>query len=121
MTNIATPFLTPSEYWLQQKHKMETKWRSPNRKQIESNLSQMEMIICSCAGCSYPDGRLFWPRWQSFGTQAFAVKQSWDQGGFNFLLAKLVALVGRSPQICTVAKMGCQNQIDLYRWLLRLI
>ena len=28
---------------------------------------------------------------------------------------------GRSPQICTVAKMGCQNQIDLYRWLLRLI
>ena len=41
----------------------------------------------SCAGCSYPDGRLFWPRWQSFGTQAFAVKQSWDQGGFNFLLA----------------------------------
>ena len=29
--------------------------------------------------------------------------------------------VGRSPQICTVTKMGCQNQIDLYRWLLRLI
>ena len=29
--------------------------------------------------------------------------------------------LGRSPQICTVAKMGCQNQIDLYRWLLRLI
>ena len=41
----------------------------------------------SCAGCSYPDGRLFWPRWKSFGTQAFAVKQSWDQGGFNILLA----------------------------------
>ena len=31
------------------------------------------------------------------------------------------ASMGRSPQICTVAKMGCQNQIDLYRWLLRLI
>ena len=53
----------------------------------------MEMIICSCSGCSYPNGRLFWPRWQSFGTQAFEIEQSWDQGGFNFLLAKLVALV----------------------------
>ena len=59
--------------------------------QKKTNFAQMDIIII-VLGCCYPDGRLSWPGWEPFGTQTFTVKRSWDQGGFNFLLAALVAL-----------------------------
>ena len=44
-----------------------------------NQFAQMDIIIIVLGFC-YPDGRLSWPGWESFGTQTFPVKRPWGQG-----------------------------------------